>query len=273
MNSGMQGVWAALALTWAGAANATPHVITNPDWLSKPDGAEMAKLYPPIADAFVLDGRAIVSCEVTEAGLMEKCVSSNETPPGIGFGPAVIEAAKLFRTKPKTIDGQPVAGGTVRIPLHFIAPPHPELSVGESYVPPTVTPQDLEFGRRLVARLFEKAGFDSFIDGLLVKDFGPKPDGVDEATAHEALAILRSNIREAMPILREAVAREYAAEYSQQQIAKFLAAPLEAAGKNGGRLSVQLKDTRVVNWVLASTLAKARSQFCLKRDCSVRFGM
>jgi TonB family protein len=267
------GASAALALMSAVAANAAPHMITNPDWATKPDGAAIAKLYPVIAEAYVLDGRAVVTCEVAAEGLMTNCVASDETPPGIGFSAAVVAAAKSFRMQPKTIDGQPVAGGIVRIPLHFVAPISPQLSEGASYVPPTVTPKAMELGQRLVALRFERVPVETYIDAQFAKDFDAKPDGVDEATFQEVAATLKAALRDAVPTLKEAVAREYAAEYTVEEMTGFLATANMPGGRDRALASARLKDNRVISSVLAATLTKARSQFCLKRDCSIRFGI
>jgi protein TonB len=40
-------------------------------------------------------------------------------PQGEGFGEAALALTPLFRMKPMSRDGQPVAGGIVRVPIAF----------------------------------------------------------------------------------------------------------------------------------------------------------
>lgn len=124
----MLGLAAAVMLQAAGVAPAavTPvPQIFAPDWIRRPTGNDLARVFPPGAYRRQLSGRANLECRVTSAGTLADCIVAYEEPAGEGFGAAGLRMAPLFLMRPQTKDGQPVDGGTVRIPLRFIHPNAP----------------------------------------------------------------------------------------------------------------------------------------------------
>ncbi len=99
-----------------------PSVISNPDWLRKPSGDDIARYYPERASRMGVEGRAVLSCSVTAKGTLENCSVVSEDPSDQDFGSAAMRMSRLFKMKPKQADGAPVEGGTVRIPLRFVLP-------------------------------------------------------------------------------------------------------------------------------------------------------
>jgi TonB family protein len=105
-------------------APAAPPVIYEPDWLVKPQPADIADVYPPEALKAGLEGAATIACAVSAEGRLVDCRLLSETPTDTGFGAAALKLSERFQMKPMSRDGQPVAGGKVRIPFRF-ALPHP----------------------------------------------------------------------------------------------------------------------------------------------------
>src|SRR5262249_18076189 len=64
-------------------------------------------------------GRVVLSCRVDDEGGLVDCATDEESPAGEGFADAALKMAPIFRMKPLTIDGRPVAGGSVQIPIVF----------------------------------------------------------------------------------------------------------------------------------------------------------
>ena len=93
--------------------------MVKPAWSSLPNGADFIRFYPRHALAQRREGMAIMKCHVDLSGALSGCVILRETPLGSGFGAATLRMAPLFQMKPMSVDGRPVAGGIVKIPVQF----------------------------------------------------------------------------------------------------------------------------------------------------------
>ena len=95
---------------------------SNPDWLQKPTGNDIANVFPKKAIKDGVGGKATIDCQITLEGFLQNCKVLSESPQGYDFGLAGLQLAPQFLMKPKIRGGKPVAGGSVRIPINWGAP-------------------------------------------------------------------------------------------------------------------------------------------------------
>jgi periplasmic protein TonB len=87
-----------------------PSVLTNPQWLQRPNAADFARYYPERAQEREVEGRVSIACIVGADGRLT-CTVTSEDPPGYGFAEATLRISRFFRVAPATRDGVPTAGG------------------------------------------------------------------------------------------------------------------------------------------------------------------
>src|SRR5579884_4048256 len=86
--------------TQSDTPTATANPVTRPDWIRKPSGRDLARLYPEEAMRRNIGGDVVVSCAISEAGTLTDCVTTQEEPKDLGFGEATIRLAAIFKMRP-----------------------------------------------------------------------------------------------------------------------------------------------------------------------------
>lgn len=107
------------AAAWAAQPAGSPALVAAPDWILRPSGAEVARVYPAAARALGLSGRALLTCRVAGDGRLADCAVKAQDP---AFGDAALQLAAAFQMAARAKDGAPTAGGQVRIPILFRPP-------------------------------------------------------------------------------------------------------------------------------------------------------
>jgi TonB family protein len=95
--------------------------VTHPDWLRRPTNDELVRYLP--AEAHGAAGKAMIECLVSNRGLLERCKVRMESPINHGFGASALAMTDLFVMRPMTVDGDPVGGSAVVIPINFESGP------------------------------------------------------------------------------------------------------------------------------------------------------
>ena len=79
----------------------------------------IAALFPAAARAKNVGGVTRMKCLATADGRLSDCAIIFECPAGHGFGEAALKTARYFKMRPRTVDGRPVGGGQVIIPMKW----------------------------------------------------------------------------------------------------------------------------------------------------------
>lgn len=110
-----------LFINFPGNANAPASLVVPPVtpgvmWQQRPSVA--SSFYPPAARASGATGVVVLDCLLTQTSPLT-CTVVQETPRGIGFGSAALQAARDFQIAARRPDGTVTAGGRLRVPLRF----------------------------------------------------------------------------------------------------------------------------------------------------------
>jgi TonB family protein len=243
--------------------------ITNPDWSEKPTGEQMAAYYPHVAQAVGLSGRATISCEVTEVGQTVNCKVLSEQPLGMGFGGAAVELAQYFRMKPMQVDGTPVGGAHVTIPIKFLMPQPPPLPADAPAQGPAPTPKALELATRIATINLHANDTDTLANEartFIDREFA------GQSLSEQEQAALDSFVAATVALLPQrvaALADRYASRLSETELADIDAFIESPSGKawlafgTGDAEGSQADYIRMTQTIMADV----RARFCAKYPC------
>lgn len=105
-----------ITLLLAGPTVAGQPMVTQPSWLQTPTAEDVGRVTPTLPEP-PAEVHVLMVCRITEAGGLEACMIRSETPAGLGYGAAALALAPIFKMPAVDLDGRPVAGRTVQIPI------------------------------------------------------------------------------------------------------------------------------------------------------------
>lgn len=111
-----------LSIAAASAVLFAPPVVTNPAWLQVPGPSEFEEVYPRQAWRDDVEGKVLIQCQVGVDTTLKNCRIVSETPEDYGFGAAAMVMSRSFRVSPRKVDGKPVDGAEIRVPITFKIP-------------------------------------------------------------------------------------------------------------------------------------------------------
>jgi len=254
-------------------------VITRPDWRVVPNGADLSEQYPAVAQFIGLPGRVLLQCEVAIDGAAT-CKVIDETPAGLGFGDAALAFSKTFKMKPMTVNGQPVDGGEIKIPLKFEAPDEeeaadasPAVTAAVAALAPGATMSSVEpsakasaLAGKIAAATLAQAGikpFKDFAREALIKQFGgPKLTAAEKAALDDYVEALGAT----MDARVAATGAGYAQLFSEKELADIDGffesssgrAWLERSSSYAAKVDTNLE---------SAVQAEARKRFCGQFKC------
>lgn len=97
-------------------------VVGKPQWALLPQESDVSSAFEKTPKNLGTV-RVMLNCVVAQAGSVEDCAVESETPAGQGYGAAALALAKLMRLSTWTMEGLPVVGGSLRIPIRYESGP------------------------------------------------------------------------------------------------------------------------------------------------------
>ncbi|MFI4933108.1 MAG: energy transducer TonB [Caulobacterales bacterium] len=248
-------------------------VVTNPDWAHRPGADEMSNFYPQLANFLGLAGHTVIHCKVSALGMVEDCTVASESPLGMGFGDASIAIAPYFRMQPRTLDGAPVGGAEVNIPIGWLAPVDDAPAAAPEA--PTATPPT-ENALKLARRLAVAAHWGDSVQQIAqtYRDQLAQYAGTGGLTAEEATALdsLVQAILAAGPSELEHQTTTFAQAYTEPELSelvKFFESPTGQVWiSTSAKMAKDEQQHNLKFWSDAKT--DGRRRFCQKVACYVR---
>jgi TonB family protein len=102
------------------SAEMKDRTVMAPVWVAGFETQRALRLFPPEAAARGLtSGRGIARCSIAADGALTACSPEPGEPDGLGFSEAAVKLASTMRMNLWSLDGAPVEGGVIHIPIRL----------------------------------------------------------------------------------------------------------------------------------------------------------
>ncbi len=235
--------------------------IANPDWLRRPSGDDVADSYPKLASFLGVAGEVTLDCAVSVDGAMHDCKVLTELPTGLGFGSAALGMAPRFAMRPRTVNGAPVGGAIVRIPIRYLQPEQDAIPAAGP------APQPLsEHLQVLTARIAKALHYEDRYTAQFEKALSdPAADPAKEKLALDAVKAAMVDKGFWLAQLQ----RDLSASFNEQQLAElaaFFESPTGRAWSERGSKMGEAESKSIADqW--PAVIADARARFCGQVAC------
>lgn len=230
----------------------------------------MARQYPPLATLLELEGRSTIQCKVSRTGALGDCKVVAEAPAGVGFGRAALLIAPHFKMKPMSLDGAPVEGGEVTVPIRWLLPGRSDEPAGGPPPPAPRSAQALALARRAAAVTSSDTLIAGQVEQLVsnLQQAESQSGGVVNTPERDAAYdAIRQAFSNAGPAAQERTAAHLAAAMSEQDLAQTVAFLESPAGRTWIEQGRELERSQTSRDLLRGVREDAAKRFCARVKC------
>lgn len=246
-------------------ANPRDKLIDNPQWSRSPTEFDVRRAGDKLFAELGVTGAVRLTCTVVADGSLTSCGGAEETPVGMGFAAAGLTLAASYRLSPLLL---PAAAGRKVVVRVGFAPPKP----AEPFAPPEGgTTRSRALARDAFVNAVDEPSRKRGVELYLLSLQSKGSPGVDAKLSEQALDAFREASVKAQAKMAEQTAQIFAANMSEDDLARMAQYRTSAAGK----AQVERSDAfvkaleRSVAGVDDRIRNDARAAFCKVQPCLI----
>jgi hypothetical protein len=178
--------------------------------------------------------------------------------------------SNTFKMRPQMVDGVPVSGAVVNIPIHFtIAEQAEDSRPAEASLAPAPSPNALAMARRLVMASYDENEAAATIKGAVAQLHELSSSSHLSAEQQLALSAVEDAVKAALPDAMGRLALRYATSMPEPQLAQAVGFMESPAGKAFASMwtATNADGASLAESVQRAMLRDARARLCLQIRC------